>query len=68
MNINKIEKNYVITVDSRELDYILQGLCLYQGRIIGLDSPRNKRRISLHNMIEQINDLCGIKKTSIGEK
>jgi hypothetical protein len=62
MNINKVEKNYVITVEARELDYILRGLCKYEMLILLSDSPRNKRRISVRNMIEQIKDLCGTKK------
>jgi hypothetical protein len=62
MNINKVEKNYAITVETRELDYILQGLCKYEMLILLSDSPKNKRRISVRNMIEQIKDLRGTTK------
>jgi hypothetical protein len=66
MKINKVEKNYVITVDPKELGYILEGLGDFERLISQCDSPKNKRRLSLRSMIELINDIRGVKKINNG--
>lgn len=61
MKIDKVEKNYVLTVDPKELDYIFQGLGDFERLISQCDSPKNKRRLSLRSMIELINNIRGVK-------